>query len=458
MTVPEPASYRDREAQVFYEKGEVRRALSERATQEWMRLAATSFFGRLLGDGRVVATERLDTPPPDGFAAVLRHEKVPFVSYPYEWSFGMLKDAALLHLEILAEALSEQMILKDSTPYNVQWFGSRPAFIDISSFESAAPGEPWRAYRQFCEMFLNPLLVKAHRNLEFQPLLRGRLDGIPVAECSRLLTGRHRFRRGVLTHVWMHSKMEERYASSGVDSSAVLKDSGFALEMIRNNVAGLQNVVNRLEWADSDSTWANYEKTHTYGEEDRAWKEEFVRSASGRRRPRLVWDLGCNVGVFSRLVADAGAYVVAIDSDHLAIERLYRALKGGGDERILPLVMNLADPSPPMGWLATERRTLEGRGKPDMVLALALIHHLVIGANLPMTSVVDWLASLGADLVIEFVRRDDPMVRRLLVGKRDNYADYDESLFANLLVQRWQHVRREESRAGTRVLFEASRS
>jgi SAM-dependent methyltransferase len=458
MIDAETSSFRDRESVVFYAGRKVLRALSSRAREEWDRLRSTRLFAELTSEGRIVRTNDAGVEAPSGWAHVLEHERVRFISYPYEWPFGMLREAALLQLEILARALAEGMILKDSTPYNVQWFGSRPVFIDIASFEQVVPGEPWRAYRQFCELFLNPLLIQAYRDVDFQQLLRGRVDGISVRDARQLLAGRTLFRSGVLSHVWLHSKLERQYASSKVDQAKALRGSGFATEMICSNVKRLRQLIEKLEWKASQSVWSEYETTHSYAAADREWKERFVRETVASRERSLVWDLGCNTGTFSRIAAEQGAYVIAVDADHLAVERLFRRLRHEGNERILPLVMNLADPSPSLGWRGAERRSLDERGKPDLVLALALIHHLVISANVPLLQVVDWLASLGGDLVIEFVRRNDAMVETLLRGKRDNYDDYDEDLLARLLGERWQTVRREVSGSGTRVLFAASRA
>src|SRR5512133_1851854 len=206
-STPEPASFRDPEARVVYSaSGEVLRELSPRAREDWDALERTRFFRRALEDGRIVATEELEP-------GLLRHERLPFVSYPYEWPFEMLRDAALLQLSLLDDALAEGFVLKDGSPYNVQWRGSEPVFVDVGSFERLREGEPWAGYRQFCMLFLYPLMLQAYRGVPFQPWLRGAIDGITPAEANRLLSMRDRLRRGVLTHVVLHSRLERRYAA-----------------------------------------------------------------------------------------------------------------------------------------------------------------------------------------------------------------------------------------------------
>jgi hypothetical protein len=415
-----------------------------------------------MGEGKIVATERAEANGelPDVLrgeaAALLRHERIPFVSYPYEWPFSMLRDAALLQLELVAAALEEGTILKDSSPYNVQWRGSRPVFVDVGSFEPLREGEPWVGYRQFCMLFLYPLMLQAHKGVDYRPWLRGSIDGIPPAQAAAVLGG-ERFKAGVLKHVNLHARLERRYDdSSQREVSKDLKKAGFSSELIKANVRGLTKLVGKLSWEPGGSEWSDYRDTCTYSDAESREKAQFVREAAAARRWRLAWDLGANDGRFTRIVAEHADYTVAVDVDHLTIDRLYRALHADGVDDVLTLVMNLADPSPGLGWRGRERRRLEERGRPELVLCLALVHHLAITANVPLREVVDWLAELGAALVIEFPTREDPMVRRLLAGKRDEtHADYDLPAFEALLSERFEVDRRLELSSGTRVMFGA---
>lgn len=457
----EPGSFRDREGRVFYGSRGVLRALSADALEEWRRLAATGFFPRLVAAGKCVRTEEVDAAgealPEGGWAGVLLHERVPFVSHPYEWCFGMLKDAAALQLEILEAALAEDFTLKDATPYNVQWFGARPAFIDVPSLVALPPNEPWVGYRQFCEACLYPLILQAYKGVAFQPWLRGRLDGIPAREMSALMSLRDQFRPGVLLNVTLLAKMIARHEDTGEDARRKLREVGFKKELIVANVRRLRKLVAGLEWKQARSTWSDYAEHNTYDRENRARKAAFVREACAERPRGIVWDLGANTGEYARIAAESAGVVVAMDADHLAVERLYRELAQEGNERVLPLVVNLVDASPDQGWRGTERRSLPARGRPDMALALALIHHVVIGANVPLTEFVGWLAGLGTDLVIEFVGKDDPMVKKLLVNKKDHYADYEQGFFERVLERSFSVVRREVLQDGRRVMYHARR-
>jgi hypothetical protein len=436
------------------------RALSARGLEDYRKVAATSFFPRLMGEGKIVRTEEAEldglreTGLPRGEAAgLLHHELIPFVSYPYEWPFSMLREAALLQLELVAASLEEGMILKDSSPYNVQWRGSRPVFVDVGSFEPLRKGEPWIGYRQFCMLFLYPLMLLANEGIDYQPLLRGSIDGVPPAQAAAMLGG---LRGGVLKHVKLHAKLEQRYdSSSQKEVKRDLKEAGFNPAMIKANVKGLTKLIGGLKWEPKGSEWSDYGDTCTYSDEESREKAEFVRETAAARRRGLAWDIGCNDGRYSRLAAEHADYTVAVDIDHLTVDRLHRTLRNEGREDIVTLVMNLADPSPGLGWRGRERKRLEERGRPELVLCLALVHHLAITSNVPLAEVIDWLASLDATVVVEFPTREDPMVQRLLAGKREEtHADYDLPVFERLLGEAFEIDRRAELQGGKRVIFE----
>lgn len=458
----EPGSFRDRSARVFYHDGEVFRGLSERALEQWEALSGTRFYGRFVGEGTLIGSERIEDgqvplpPSASTWAAVLRHEMVPFVSYPYEWTFGMLQDAALLQLDLLLAALDEGLTLKDASPYNVQWRGARPVFVDVASFEKWAAGEPWVGYRQFCQLFLYPLLLTAYRDVPFQPWLRGSLEGIEPETCLNLLGARGRLRSGVLTHVYLQARAQAAYGSTHHDVRSELRAAGFGSQLIRANAVRLRKLVAGLKWRRHRSTWSEYTQCGHYQAEDAEAKRGFVRRAASLRPRQMVWDLGCNTGTFSRIAAEHARHVVAIDSDQLAVERLYQALKAERHGTILPLVLSLADPSPDLGWKNLERKRLTARGRPDLVLCLALVHHMVIGSNIPLVEFLDWLADLGAELVIEFPTRDDEMVRTLLRNKEDQYSDYQLDVFERELGRRFLVAEREGLASGTRVIYRAT--
>ena len=379
-------SFRDRDGRVYREQGRVLRGLSPTALENFRQLEKAPFFRGLLEAGKVVETRLLsddENPLPADikarWAGFIEHAPVAVISYPYEWSFSMLRAAALLQLDLVEQAISNGFSLKDATPYNVQFVDRKPVFIDIPFFEPLQEGQPWTGYRQFCEMFLFPLLLQSYKNIDFQPYMRGSIDGVGVQTASALFGLRDRFRKGVLSHVWLQAKLDSRYGGSSDNVRSNLKTAGFNRELILVNVRKMTKLIRRLEWEAAGSEWGDYAEFHNYSADDHQLKEDFVREAVETCRPGTVWDIGCNTGQFSRVAAPLCQQVVAMDIDHVAVERLFQNPEM--PPNILPLLQNVSDPSPNWGWKNTERTDLQSRSKPDLVLCLALIHHVVITAR-----------------------------------------------------------------------------
>jgi ribosomal protein L11 methylase PrmA len=459
-TTPDPGSFRDPLSRVYVDDDAVWRGLSEDGVADFEAYAATQAYQDAQADGRLVRTEAVpvaDAPVGSGWAGALRHERVRVITYPYEWTFSMLKDAALLQLELSRAALAEGILTKDATSYNVQFEGGRPVFIDIGSFERLVPGEPWPGYRQFCELFLNPLYLQAVADIPFQPWLRGSVHGISPTIASRAIGSRNRLRRDLLTHVRLHARAESRYADADAerDVKGELQRAGFGPKLIDAQMGNLRKAVERLEWKTAASTWSGYGARGHYTDADLEAKAEVVSVATAALPEPLVLDLGANDGRFSRVAVDAGASLaIAVDGDHLVVEHLYRQLRAEGEERILPLVMDLSDPSPGLGWRSMERRAFVDRVRPDLVLCLAVIHHLAISGTVPFPEVVAFLRDFDAPLVVEMPHRDDPMAARLLARKRSGVFDhYDRPQWEAALRERFAVDEQVTLPSGTRTLY-----
>jgi hypothetical protein len=459
----EPGSFRDRDSRVVVTDDAIFRALSPEGATDWDALAASPLLDALIGKGDLVATREVGMESlegaadllPSGVSRVLEHDRIPFVSYPYEWPFSMLQDAALLQLDIGIAAVDEGLILKDATPYNVQFEGAKPVFIDVGSFEKIPEGLPWVGYRQFCMLYLYPLLFQAHKDLPFHPWLRGSIDGIQPIDAIKVFSLRDRLRRGVFLHASLHARLDRRANRSGpAGADAAKKPRQVKPEAVKAHMASMKRLVSRLRWKAGETAWSGYRQDNTYSDRDDEAKQAFVSSVVAAERPGLTWDMGCNDGAYSRLAAEGSEQVVAFDFDHATIEGLYRSLREEGNSKILPLVANLADPSPGLGWRGLERRTLPERGAPDLMLALALIHHVSISANIPLAEFLDWVRDLGSTLLIEFPKRSDPMVRALLANKQEGAnLDYELDNFEVELGRRFRVEQREELPSGDRVLF-----
>jgi len=356
----------------------------------------------------------------------------------------------------MERVLRHGWILKDATAYNVQFRGVTPLFIDVLSFAPLGPGEIWAGYNQFCRMMLYPLMLEAYKQIPFQPWLRSELEGIDPVAFSRMFRGVELRRRGVLSHVKAQAYMQQKFAAADHSVRREIKSAGMTPQMIARNVQNLRKLVTGLRPPREKTTWSDYSRGH-YTDDALARKEAFVSECVAGRQFKLVRDLGCNDGRFSRIAAGSAKTVVAMDSDAGAIDRLYAELHRENRDNILPLLMNVANPSPSQGWAGSERASLAERGKADLTLALALMHHLVISANVPPAAVMEWLAETTRELVIEFVSKEDAMVRRLLLNKDDTYADYTREAFEQYLERRFRIQRRAELPGGTRALYHAAR-
>jgi SAM-dependent methyltransferase len=438
--------------------GVIVRGLSEAGEEDFAAVEASEFFRGAQADGALVGTRRVELSElpaleGQGWASALVHDRVPVVSYPYEWSFSMLQDAALLQLDLVRRCVADGFACKDGTPYNVQFVGARPTFIDVGSFEPLR-GEPWPGYRQFCSLFLYPLLVEAHLDVSFAPFLRGSLEGIAPEEAAKLLRGRARLHRGILSHVTVQAMAARRYEAR-VDAAAdLVQASGTKVPIVEALTQRMTKLVRGLQTPSSPTEWSDYSDRSHYSAASLTEKDRFVIEVLREARPAVVADLGCNDGRYAEMAAEHAQLVVALDADRRVVDALYRSLR----ERslpILPLVGDLADPSPGLGWNLTERVPLAQRLAPDLVLSLALIHHLVIGRNVPVADYLDALAAMAPRTVLEVPHRDDPMVARLLAPKpTDTHADYHLRTIEALIEERFEVQRVRHLPGGTRTIFD----
>jgi hypothetical protein len=422
-------SFRDPSGFVYTRNGTLYRQVNNAFRQHFEAFVGSGLYEELAREGllvphRAVGLEHAAT---GDACAVLQPDQVPFISYPYEWSFGQLQDAALLTLEIQERALRKGFSLRDASAYNVQFRAGRPILIDTLSFEPLQQGKPWPAYKQFCEHFLLPLDLMSQVDIRCGTLLRSYLDGIPLDLGRRLLPRRSWLSLSTTLHIHLHAWAQSRYAGSAVSSAA--RGKVMSQSALLRLVANLAGAVRRLSWRAAGTEWAEYTTDNTYSEQAAASKRALVVSYLRQSRADTVWDLGANTGEYSRAALDAVSQVVAFDLDPAAVERNYRRVRKEGTAGILPLLLDLTNPSPAQGWAGRERFSLEERGPADAVMALALIHHLAIGHNLPLDRIAGYLSRLGRTLVIEFVPKTDAQAQRLLLSRPDIFPEYSREGF-----------------------------
>ncbi|GBD10926.1 hypothetical protein HRbin23_00576 [bacterium HR23] len=460
--VRDPASFRDPDGSVYLVGERVIRAFLPEGARKWAILKASGLLEDLLQRGLVLAYEEKalkDIPElqeeAPGVCAIVEHPRLPFLSYCYEWPFSMLKDAGVCTLEVAERALERGFILKDATPYNIQFLGARPVLIDLASLEPYREGEPWRAYHQFCCLFLNPLLLEATTGVPFQPWLRGALGGLRPTDLAPLLPWRWRMRPFVFTHVVAQAWLERHFASD-VAQEGHRPLPRVEREQVLRLLRSLRRGLERLRPRKPAGLWARYQEECHYHPEAQRAKEAFVEGALQSLRPRVVWDLGCNIGHYSLLAARYADLVVGMDSDIQAVDLFYQRVREKA-RNVLPLVMDLLDPSPNRGWAEEERRGLAQRGPADLVLCLALVHHLAIQGNLPFGHLVRWLARVGRAVVVEFVPKEDPRAHNLLRWREDVFPWYTQGAFETALEECFTIRERFALPHSGRVLYTAIR-
>jgi hypothetical protein len=452
-----PSSFRDPQGFIFEQDGVIYRQVNESGRAGYDGLMGSGLYEELREKGLLVPHVEVDAPQGGpGTYRVLRPDPVPFISYPYEWCFGQLGKAALATLRIQRIALKHGMSLRDASAFNVQFIGSKPVFIDTLSFERYVEGRPWVAYRQFCQHFLAPLFLMAGCDPRLSVLSGSWMDGIPLDVACRCVPRRYRWTPGFFTHVYLHARAQERYQDAASRKATPRPLSRQSLAYILDSLRG---TIERLAWNPGKTQWADYYSKTNYSGAAMELKRRFVSSVAGETRPARVVDLGANDGEFSAVAARAGAYVVAADMDHGAVELCYRRTAADKDGRILPLVVDLAGPSPAVGWLNEERTSFLDRcsGKTDLVLALALIHHLVIGNNVPLRSVMALFARTGAECVVEFVGKADSQVQRLLASREDVFDEYTETGFESAMAGVFRTVRKMPIEGTHRVMYHLRR-
>ena len=458
MTGFDPASFRDPSGRLFRHAGSLYRTCSPDALTAFTRARESGLIEALTTSGLLVPTSLVESgaeglPSAEVGSHVLKQAELPLVSYSYEWSFSMLRDAALLTLAVLDACLTRHFVLKDATAFNVLFEGSTPRLVDIHSIEPRAEGSIWAGYAQFCRAFLFPLLLWSHKGIDPRPLLLAGVGEIPVTAAARAFGWRDRLKPGVFVNVAMQLQLERRFANRAEDVGRAGAGIKYPLSAFRGQVAKLRKVIEGLR-PPQDDDWTTYASTHTYDDEGSRAKEAFVLRSLEVAKPSRALDLGTNTGRFARLARATGAGVVAVDISAACIDAVYREARG--DAKLSPLVADLTKPTPAIGWRNIERRALLDRLRGDAVMALALVHHLRITGGIPLAEVVDLLTAMAPAGVIEWIGREDAMVKRLLALRPDVYDDYFPDTFQRLLASRARIAAR-QTLPGGRVLYQFER-
>lgn len=449
----DPSSFRDPSGFVFVHEGAVYRQVNQYGKGDYELFMSSGLYDKLVDRGLMIPHKEVNIAPPQPEIAykVLQPEPIHFISYPYEWCFSQLKQAGLTTLKIQRLALELNISLKDCSAYNIQFHNSKAVLIDSLSFEEYVEGEPWTAYQQFCKHFLAPLALMAYKGIWINSLLRVHLDGIPLDLASKFLPGKSRLNPAIMMHIHLHANAIRQYEDTSNkearDSARMSKTSMLGL------VDSLQRAIGKLSLKPTKSEWSEYYQSTNYSQQGIDSKKELIEELINRAKPATVWDLGANTGMFSQIPSGQGINTIAFDSDPFAIELFYRDVIKRNDKLLLPLVMDITNPSPALGWSGSERNAWIERGPVDMLMALALIHHLSIGNNIPLASTAKLFSQLGRWLIIEFIPKGDSQVQRMLSFRKDIFQEYSQESFESCFSEFFSIVEKRPISDSTRSLY-----
>lgn len=420
-------SFRDPCGFLFRQNGAIYRQINLIYKENYDHLITSGLYNALLDAELLIPHEEVNIEgvKPTCAYKIIKPELIPFISYPYEWGFSQLKEAALTTLKIQKKSFEFGMSLKDSSAYNIQFKKGKAIFIDTLSFEKYQEGRPWVAYRQFCQHFLAPLALMSYKDIRLSQLLRLYIDGIPLDLASSLLPLSTRFKFSLLSHLYLHAKSQKHFADKTINKGrGKVKRLSFLAFM-----DNLEGTVSNLRLRSSVSEWADYYEDTNYSPSAFGHKKELVAAFLEKANSKDVWDLGANTGIFSRIASKKGIPTVSFDFDPLATENNYLQCLRDKETCLLPLVIDLTNPSPGIGWKNEERISLLERGPADTVFAFALIHHLAISNNIPLDELADFFNRICKTLIIEFIPKSDSQVKKLLSAREDIFPNYTQSDF-----------------------------
>lgn len=456
-------SFRDVAGNIYEIDGRVFRTVNACAGADYEAVRDSGLIAESINRGFLIASEEVDpsTLPSElqDAAYVLEHDCIPYVSYPYEWSFSQLKAAALHHLDFQLFLFENGVSLSDASAYNVQFVGAKPIFIDLLSLTPYAEGEFWLGHRQFCEQFLNPLLLRALVGIPHNEWYRGALEGISTIDLARTLPLRKWFSWNVLSQVILQAKLGQGALNN--PDGAILKaktTQKFSKAAYRGFLLQMRNWIAKLHPAGNVKTvWGEYAQTHSYTDAEAVAKKRFIKEFAADVQPDVLVDLGCNTGDYALAALEGGAqYVVGFDFDQNAADLAF-SRSMDDDLPFLPLWLDASNPSPNQGWRQAERQGFSSRTKVDALVALAFEHHLAIAKNTPLDQVIDWLVAIAPQGVIEFVPKNDRTIQTMLALRKDIFVDYSEERFRELLEGRVDIVRTQRISESGRTLYRYAR-
>ena len=444
------ASFRDPSGFVFTENNEIFRAVKMSYQQNYEQLMQSGLYDELVLKGLLIPhiEVKKNILPVHESYKIIKPEKVLFISYPYEWCFSQMKDAGLVMLEIQKIALHHGMILKDASAFNIQFHKGRLVLVDTLSFEKYNDNKPWIAYRQFCEHFIAPLALMHFLDQRLNFLFTSNIDGIPLELAVKMLPVKAKLRLGIYMHLILHSRLKVKYSNRNIDKfkiRTISKNSLYGL------IHSLDTTIRTMKFKPISSVWSNYsEVTNPVYSEN---KKQIVMEFISQINPQLIFDIGANTGNYSALINNNKTAIIAIDTDYQCIEKFYEQIKSNNVQNILPLVNDIANPSSSIGWRNNERNSLLERINPDIVLMLAIFHHLVINNQIQLNMIVEFLSNLSKWIIIEYVPESDEQFKLMTQNRQGDFVYYSETCFEQGFIIAFDIICKRKILGSERVLY-----
>lgn len=448
-----PGSFRDPAGFIYSSNDSIYRQINKTGAKDYDFFISSGLYKKLADMQVLVPHEEVSinlSSQPRLAYKIIQPTRIPFISYPYEWSFSQLKDAALLTLEVQKLALEHGMTLKDASAFNIQFIGKQPIFIDTLSFAAYEPGAPWQGYKQFCEHFLAPLAVATTSTPNVLPTLKTMIDGIPLELATKLLPAKTRLQWGLTTHLFLHNSAQKKHKDT---ETVRLKPRVVSMFALKGLISSLERTIKKSHMPNIKTEWGKYYTNTNYTSSAFKAKKQLVEKFIKKAKPKMVWDMGGNTGEFSQIPASKGIYTVCFDIDPNAVEQNYLHKDRATASKLLPLVQDLTNPSPNLGWAHHERQSLKRRGPADLCMALALVHHLAIGNNLPLEMIAEYFSAICKYLIIEFIPKEDSKVKILLKSRPDIFPEFTKVGFEKAMKQHFSVVASEPIKGSKRTLY-----
>ena len=457
----EKGSYRDPVGKIFYYKGRVLRGLNSKGVERFKYIKENHILEESIKKNFLISTkEATDLPKINElseFDLILEHKRIDYITYPYEWCFDQLKDAALHHLNFQLFLLEKNCVLIDASAYNIQFINSKPIFIDTLSLSEYKEGSYWTGHKQFCENFLNPLILSSKKNIDFNNWFKGNLEGITTSDLNNILSLKDKLNYSLFFHVFLMDRYEKKALLKPKEiSQRINKKKALSKKSYKGMLLQLKKFILGLSKDKTLSKWSNYSENNSYNPEEEEKKIRIIENFIKKNKFNYLADLGCNDGLYSFKSLKCGAKkVLGFDSDLNVLNKAYLSSKIN-NLNFHPVYIDFTNPSPSQGWNEKERKGFNQRMKFNGMIALALYHHITIGNNIPMKEAIDWLISFAPKGVIEFVPKEDDMIKEMTKLKGDIFENYNEERFKLYLEQKVKIININKVSSSGRTLYEYS--